>query len=82
MINGVCTAIKCPAGAFLNGSTCLPPANLIGYPKCSEKMGWMRAYWNQIDKPTTDYYKSVGIDGTDLSIYKHLSNLEKVCPMV
>ena len=82
MINGVCTAIKCPAGAFLNGSTCFLPANSIKHPTCLEKMNWMRNNWNKTDKSSIDFYKKNGVDGTDLSIYKYLANVEPVCPSI
>ena len=70
-IGGVCLA-KCADGSYRRGTICKVPVNTVAFPRCLEKMNWLRYNWN--DPNYRDAFVVKGkVDGTDASFYRYLS---------
>ncbi|KAF8571788.1 hypothetical protein P879_02173 [Paragonimus westermani] len=66
--------------ALLQGvqENCIAEADrLLAYPECRSKMEWLRTMWK-----SDSCYANLGVDGTDCSIIRYLSEIEDYCPTI
>ncbi|THD21976.1 Alpha-1 3(6)-mannosylglycoprotein beta-1 6-N-acetyl-glucosaminyltransferase [Fasciola hepatica] len=48
---------------------------LLSFPECESKIKWLRARWR-----SDPCYAELGVDGTDCSLVRYLSEVENFCP--
>ncbi|KAA3673621.1 alpha-1,3(6)-mannosylglycoprotein beta-1,6-N-acetyl-glucosaminyltransferase, partial [Paragonimus westermani] len=66
--------------ALLQGvqENCIVEADrMLAYPECRSKMEWLRTIWK-----SDSCYANLGVDGTDCSIIRYLSEIEDYCPTI
>uniref|UniRef100_A0A3Q0KJT2 alpha-1,6-mannosyl-glycoprotein 6-beta-N-acetylglucosaminyltransferase n=1 Tax=Schistosoma mansoni TaxID=6183 RepID=A0A3Q0KJT2_SCHMA len=51
--------------------------DLTGYPECLSKIEWLRRSWQ-----THSCYAELGVDGSECSIFRYLSEVEGFCPIM
>jgi len=57
----------------VDGTSC--PPTLPKYSRCAEKVAWMHGAWQ-----SNAFYAQNGVDGSDQSIRRYLSEVEDFCP--
>ncbi|KAG5454426.1 Alpha-1,6-mannosylglycoprotein 6-beta-N-acetylglucosaminyltransferase A [Clonorchis sinensis] len=58
--------------------TCvLQSYRLLAFPECQSKIEWLRTHWK-----SHSCYEELGVDGSDCSIVRYLSEVEGHCPAI